>query len=346
MNLQSYDDVVSYLEKKRRSKHLLLGNGFSMAYDPNIFSYTALNKFIDELDDELLRKLFEIINTKNFEIVMQQLDNFVEIAKAFSSDNTLIQKIKKANTTLKQSLINAVKSLHPEHVFKIPDSNSSACAKFLSKYLQSEGNVFTTNYDILLYWVLMRNTVSNSIDGFGRYAEETGEYIPEDDLEYSELTWGKHKEKQNIHYLHGALPLFDTGIEIVKEEYDGQHFLLENINKRVEQKEYPIFITAGDGQQKLAHIMHNKYLTFCYEKLSSIEGSLISFGFNFGEYDDHIIEAINVAAKHGKPSGNKLFSIYIGVYSDAGKKHIESIKSKFKCKVNLYDTKTANVWGL
>jgi len=105
------------------------------------------------------------------------------------------------------------------------------------------------------------------------------------------------------------------------------------------------FVTAGDGQQKLAHIKHNEYLTYCYDNLCNAKGSLVTFGFNFGEYDEHIIEAINRAAKFGKKVPDKLWSIYIGVYSDSDKRHIEKIRSKFKCKVHIYDAKTANVWS-
>jgi len=140
------------------------------------------------------------------------------------------------------------------------------------------------------------------------------------------------------------LPIFDTGIDIVKEEYSASGYLLENIEKRLQKAEYPIFVASGNGEEKLNHILHNRYLTHCYEALSSIEGSLVTFGFNFGPYDHHIIDAINVAAKQGKRVGNKLFSIYIGVYSDEDRKHIEKISPLFKCKVNMFDAKTANVW--
>ena len=91
--------------------------------------------------------------------------------------------------------------------------------------------------------------------------------------------------------------------------------------------------------------MHNNYLSYCYERLCNIEGSLITFGFNFGEYDEHIIDAINIAAKRGRNMGNKLWSIYIGVYSDEDLKHIERIRERFKCKVVMYNARTAKVWG-
>lgn len=89
--------------------------------------------------------------------------------------------------------------------------------------------------------------------------------------------------------------------------------------------------------------MHNKYLSYCYEQLSTLEGSLVIFGYNFGEYDTHIIDAINKACHYGKKSGNKLHSVYIGVYSDEDLKHIESIEGKFMCKVNKYNARTVQI---
>ena len=346
MELKSYNDVIKHLSKQRRQKHLLLGNGFSMAYDTEIFSYNALHRFIDNLEDELLTKLFTIVNTKNFEVVLQQLENFCEIIDAFGSDKQLKIKIQKASETLKHSLIDAIEELHPEHVFKIPEKKSNACATFLDMYLSHGGNIFTTNYDVLLYWVLMRNNIKAHVDGFGRDVEYSEEYDPDDEAEVSDLLWGRNKSKQNVHYLHGALPFFDTGIEIIKEEYDSENNIMEKIKKRLSKKEYPVFVTSGTSSQKLEHIMHNRYLSECYDNLCNISGSLIVFGFGFGEYDEHIIEAINIASKRKKEKefNDKLWSVYIGINSIRGQKHIEKIKHKFKCKVTMFDAKTVPVW--
>jgi len=344
----SYQEVIRSLEKKKRTKHFLFGNGFSMAYDRNIFSYNALSKFIENTGDPMIRNLFEKLNTKNFELIMQQLDNFCEIAELFSDDKTLVPKIKIASEKLKNSLIDAVRELHPEHVFTIPEEKSQACISFLQEYLNKNGFVFSTNYDLLPYWVLMRNNAQKAIDGFGRDLEtdlDSREYNDTDDLEYSELRWGKYKENQTIFYLHGTLPIFDTGTNIIKVEYDSEHYLLQNVSERIDKKEYPIFVTAGNGKEKLTHIMHNKYLSFCYDKLCNIQGSLVTFGFNFGDYDTHIIDAINVAAKKGRKVPEKLWSIYIGVFSDEDLNHILEIENKFKCKVTPCNARTANIWG-
>jgi hypothetical protein len=276
---------------------------------------------------------------------MQYLDNFSALVSAFGEYPKLQKRIDKASEKLKKSLLNAVNELHPEHVFIIPEDESRACSRFLNLFLNSKGHIFSTNYDLLLYWVLMRNNLIGHCDGFGRELENQGEFIPEDEQIWSEeLIWGKNKEEQNVHYLHGALPFFDTGTLIEKETYSIYNYLLENISSRMGKGEYPIFVTAGDGEQKLNHIKHNEYLTFCYNSLCNIQGSLVTFGFNFGSYDEHIIDAINRAAKFGKKTTNKLWSIYIGVYSKEDKKHIEQIASKFKCKVHIWDAKSANVW--
>lgn len=65
----------------------------------------------------------------------------------------------------------------------------------------------------------------------------------------------------------------------------------------------------------------------------------------FGKYDHHIIDATNKAAKQEMNAHPKLLSVYIGVCSDADKKHIEAIEHLFKVKVRRFDAKTGNIWG-
>lgn len=345
MELMSFAEVSSYLKKKNRAMSLLMGNGFSMSYDANIFSYNALYTFLSSQEDELLNKLFGVIKTKNFELIMRQLDMTIALLQAFDSDQTVQLQIRSAIQRLKDALLMSVKELHPEHVYKMPEERSTACANFLRLFLESGGGIYTTNYDLLLYWVLMRQGIANPVDGFGRELENPVEAAEGKKKEWSELIWGPNQSKQNIHYLHGALHLFDSGADVVKEQYDLDGYLLENISTRLNKGSYPIFVTAGNGEEKLEHIRHNRYLSYCYDRLCEVDGSLVTFGFGFGQYDEHIIEAINKAAKFGSNQPPKLWSIYIGVYSDADIKYVESIEKRFHPKVRLFDAKTANVWG-
>lgn len=345
LKVERYEDCLTELKKKGRNLNLMLGNGFSIAYDHEIFSYNALQTFIFELKDPVLDELFRIARSKNLEVIMQQLRVVSELLKVFGDTSGLTQRVEESDTKLRKGLIDAVKILHPEHVFKVSDESIAACNDFLKPFLEGHGDVFTTNYDILLYWVLMRSESKNAIDGFGYERENPEETNPDDFLYSSELTWGPNMSSQNIHYLHGALHLFDTGIDVEKEQYDGSGDILEHIEERMDREEYPLFVTAGDGDEKLSQIVHNQYLAYCYDQLKSTCGSLIVFGFHFGEYDNHIIEAINEAAHHGRGAAEKLFSIYIGVYSDEGADYIRSIAHKFKCKVRLFDSSSVNLWG-
>jgi hypothetical protein len=57
-------------------------------------------------------------------------------------------------------------------------------------FINSGGHIFSTNYDMLLYWVLMRQHIDNATDGFGRELENTEEVLRGAEAEYGDLIWG------------------------------------------------------------------------------------------------------------------------------------------------------------
>lgn len=97
MAVMTFEEVVTSLKKKHRIMSLLMGNGFSMAYDKEIFSYNALYNFLQSQNDELLTKLFGAIKTKNFELVMQQLDTTIALLDAFGAEESIKQQILEAS---------------------------------------------------------------------------------------------------------------------------------------------------------------------------------------------------------------------------------------------------------
>ena len=336
--LNTYPDILTYLQarKPKRKINLLFGNGFSMGFDSSIFSYNALSNFVKDCNDPVVQKLFKIVGTTSFELIMRNLDMFVQFAQEFAPQVDIVSVIEPAKSILKTKLLDAITALHPEHVFEVPEEKSLACANFLKPYLDSKGSIFSTNYDLLLYWVLMHHHAlfgDSMRDGFLRGDSP--------DLEWESGT-------QNIYYLHGSLPLFDLGNRIVKEEYSLDQYLLEHIKRRIDNDQYPIFVTAGTAAEKMEMILHNPYLSYCYDHLANLDGSLIVVGFNFGKYDTHIIEAINQAATMRKGHSGLLCSLFIGYYNEADKKHLNSLIPSFKVpaeKIRLFDVKTANIWG-
>lgn len=348
MKVLSFEDVKAKIAKEsRREFHLLLGNGFSRAYDDSIFSYNALQDFVSQIEDDDLKAIFGVVRTENFEIIMQQLEDVVRMIDAFGGDESLARRIRSASEKLRTSLLTAVESLHPEHVFTMPEGRVRRCADFLRTFLETGGSVFSTNYDLLLYWVLMRQEDLPHSDGFGQELVERENWVDPNTPEYeSDLTYGPNMSGQNVFYLHGALPFFDVGYAVLKEKYQDRKYLLQNISTRMKNGEYPIFVAAGDGTQKLNHIRHNHYLAACYDALCSATGSLVTFGFNFGDSDSHIIDAINQASRFRTGRGGCLYSLYIGTYSKTDRDHIQRILPKFATKkVYAFDASTADVWG-
>src|SRR5258708_21733171 len=138
MKILSYTEAIDHLKEAKRQRHLLIGNGFSMSYNPGIFSYNALSRFVEDSKNDLVTKLFGVFRTRNFEQIMQQLNITKEIILAFGGDQKTVKKLDKTSDALKEALIEAVKKLHPEHVFKIPDDESKACADFLKDYLDND----------------------------------------------------------------------------------------------------------------------------------------------------------------------------------------------------------------
>ena len=83
MHYEKFDDVMAGLAKKKRKAHLLMGNGFSVAYDSSIFSYKSLFDFVASQQDPLLAGVLGALKTKNFELMMEQLNAFLALLDVF-----------------------------------------------------------------------------------------------------------------------------------------------------------------------------------------------------------------------------------------------------------------------
>ena len=112
MKLEAFNDVLASINKNpKRAFHLLLGNGFSIGYDSSIFSYNALHDFINKLDDKDLSMILGVIETRNFEVIMKQLDNF---SAKNSSPLVMIENSRRAlmspsNPNAKENIVSSSK---------------------------------------------------------------------------------------------------------------------------------------------------------------------------------------------------------------------------------------------
>lgn len=275
----AFEDALARTAERRRC--LLLGNGFSIAAWPD-FRYGALATTVAGQNPRI-EALFARFQTVDFERVARALLEAQAVLSVHAETAALIDEIGVDYRDLRRLLVAAITRIHPSAPAQL-DDRIEACADFLSQFIGMDrrkalrGQVFTTNYDLLLYWTLMRRVRGLSAnDGFrGR-----------------PLTWAR-SEAQAIFYLHGALHLFETDGVVRKLSVPGR--LVDTVGKRIQKDDVPLFISEGSSQEKRVRIAESDYLTAASECLAAAcddpEASLFVFGHSLRDEDEHIFEKI------------------------------------------------------
>lgn len=338
MSLMTFEDALrdSATCKKR---HLLLGNGFSIACRPNIFVYKRL---FEQADFSRLsttsKEVFEHLKTQDFEKVIKILRESSIALKAYKDAPKKLRDALKIDADgLRELLVQTIAQSHPEQPNDISDEEFLSCRRFLSNF----NNIYTLNYDLLLYWALMH------LDGITKVKSDDGFRKPDDDDFSSYVTWdSSNTYDQNIYYLHGALHLFDSDTEIKKFTWSNTGIrLIQQIRDALNQDLFPIFVSEGTSDEKLTKIRHNDYLSRAYKSFSSIQYALFIHGHSLAPNDEHILKRIEK---------NKISNVYVGIYGDsesadnkkiiARAKRLNKSDRKTFLDVKFYATDTANVW--
>ena len=327
--------------EKYNTRHVLLGNGFSIACRPNIFVY---GKLFEQADFSKLstsaQKAFEALKTQDFERVIKALrDSAALVAVYKGATSKIIEEMQQDADGLRELLVQTIADSHPEWPGEIAESEYAACREFLSNF----SKIYTLNYDLLLYWAQMHTESGHepsSDDGFRK---------PEDDFEAEYVTWEPSQSHgQNTWFLHGALHLFDAGTEVQKYTWVNTGVrLIEQIRDALKRNYFPLFVSEGTSDEKLERIRHSDYLAKAYRSFSEIGGALFIYGHSLAENDAHYLRRIE---------RGKIAHLYVGIYGDASKSGNKAIirratemalrrRKGVPLKVSYYDAATAQVWG-
>lgn len=321
-------------------RHLLLGNGFSIACRPDIFVY---GKLFEQADFSKLspsaKKTFNALDTQDFEKVIKALRDAKAVLAAYDDiPSKLLAALQNDADGLRELLVQTIASSHPEQPGEIQEHEYAACRQFLANF----HNVYTLNYDLLLYWAQMHTeegVTPSSDDGFRK---------PEDDFDAAYVTWEPgNSHKQNTWFLHGALHLFDAGTEIQKYTWVNTGIrLIEQIRDALKRDYFPIFVAEGTSDEKLIRIRHNDYLAKAFRSFSEIGGALFVYGHSLAENDEHYLKRIE---------RGKLSHLYVGIYGDPDSPANKSIIARAKrmnvqrrrsvLNVQFFDASSAKVWG-
>jgi hypothetical protein len=304
-----------------------------------------------------LKALFEALETTDFESIARFLDDAHRAIPVYGESHVdLARKMGEDTTFLKDLLVNTVAGTHPGLPSEISTSRYAACRTFLEPFLSpgTRGKVYTLNYDLLLYWTVMHDrsedgrllTPLDTADGFGRDEFTDPEYVE----------WlgevSAAQERRRIHYLHGALHLFDTGSQLVKHTWKNTGVpLVAQTRTEMESGNYPLFVAEGRSDQKLAKIKHSAFLYHSYKsfaaQMNQAKGALYVYGHSLAPNDEHILRKI---------AKGRIPDVYIGLYGDpssAANRRIQQAaeglasarKESDPLNVHFFESTTANVWG-
>lgn len=335
-------------------RHLVLGNGFSIACRADIFHYGSLFSQADFSQIPEVVAVFQQLGTQDFEAAIKALESAASILPAYDAHaGAAAAKMLEHAEKLKEVLVNTIASNHPHLPSDIPDEKFWSCRYFLENFLAGDrGCVFTLNYDLLLYWTLMHEDdplaeriVLGTNDAFGN---------DEDDPDADYVVWqgetAAHSAK--VHFLHGALHLFDSGAELKKYTWVRKGVpLVEQSRQAIAANAYPLFVAEGTSEQKKAKIRHNAYLYQGLKQLTANAGQgrhcFFIFGHSLSANDDHIFNRL------GRGHFPKL---YVGIFGDplnAANVEIQrranALKDlravRYPLEVLFYDAASARVWG-
>ncbi|MCH5715569.1 DUF4917 family protein [Niabella hibiscisoli] len=174
--LISFDEALRISGDK---KHLLLGNGFSISWKPDTFRYDSLydRANFKNLNPDI-KKVFEKLKTKDFELVMKSLVNAAGVLKVYlPARKRLIAELEQDAVELKNLLVTTIASNHPENPSEISENEYFLANSFLNHFQ----NIYTLNYDLLLYWVIMHYNQENDKikydDGFRTPDNGKSQYV-------------------------------------------------------------------------------------------------------------------------------------------------------------------------
>ena len=288
---------------------LLVGNGASMAVWPQ-FGYTSLFKQAClprtkphlTADDQHLFEALE--STGNFELVLGALSTSELVCRALHLESAY-QSLHERHQSIQQALGAAVHAVHvPYHA--LPAATLDRIREALYPYR----SIFTTNYDLLLYWAIMASR-----------EDRVKDYFFTNDGTFDRTRTELHLGDRTMLYLHGGLHLIAQsphGTRKLKSQGSG---LLELFGNNLHPGETPLLVTEGSASDKLASIFQSDYLQFAYEQLTTYTGPLVIFGHALKDSDRHIVDAIK-KSKAGplaisiRPATTRTMRKYAAAYAE------------------------------
>lgn len=345
----AYEKALAWCADAGGKCHVLLGNGFSMAYDPHAFGYQGLAEHAEaqsHLSSGALR-LMKSLGTTDFEAAMRAIRATIVTLRALgpTDHRNTLARLEAVEEEIREALAQSVAGLHPERPYEIDER----CYLSVRRFLRPFDHIYSANYDLLLYWALMQDIT----DGAMRYpsrAHDDGfrdSGVEGDDT----VLWDIYDTfKQTVYYLHGALHLYLglDGLRKLTWSRTGEP-LVDQVREQLSIHRFPLYVAEADSPTKLDRINRSAYLSRGLRSLSSLGGSVVVYGHSLDANDDHIFEAL-VRSKVKRMA----FSVYGDPKSARNRAAIQTAKdlverraersSRIPLAVTFFDAADVALW--
>ncbi len=304
---------------------LLLGNGFSRSITDDRFRYNSLfEKFLTKCSLKN-KRIFKEFGTSNFEFILEKLLHAIFVNRIFRVDASRIKEIEEVTQCLKDGLIETIQDIHP----RAGDIDKERL-RLIATQLNRFNDIFTLNYDLFLYHIIMVLLDMHKADKNVRpYSDYFWDNYDEQFLCFGSS--GAFEGYKHPYYLHGALFLFKEAFYDLKlkRKTDSSTELVELIRDVIQKERMPLFVSEGTPQDKMEAIKQSYYLKFALKKLEEAKCNLVIFGTSLSDPDQHVVDAIN------KNDRDLAVSIHIGTKS---KEQVKSERDRIKQKFEDYHT--------
>jgi hypothetical protein len=282
---------------------ILLGNGASRAVASG-FAYASLFEEAQKVlpgfsADDLA--VFDSLGTHSFEQTLAALRTTA--MTLWKLERKVAKRAMACYESIRQRLIEAVGQVHIEW----EDCEEDAVFQPIGLDLKQHGTVFSTNYDLLVYWSAM-----NVMDRFDN-RRWFNDFFRHWEFVLDEAMMQRRGTR--LMYLHGALHLYKTKAgETRKLAHSEGRSILELFRRLGTKGDTPLFVAEGDSGDKVKSIKSSDYLSFVSEQFDTYGGPLVVFGHSLGVSDEHLLgtprrlqaEGLAVSVHVGGKTGRQL----------------------------------------
>jgi Domain of unknown function (DUF4917) len=281
-HLRSWDEVKHDFHKGA----ILLGNGFSCAvWEPfgysSLFDKAVSGKGIQHGLSPEDEELFNEMATQNFEAILFALAQTSQVSEIFHQNPELFRT---RYEHIKLALGEAVRAVHiPRH--KLDDGH---VLSHIRQELRNYQWVFSTNYDLLIYWSMMYQKAAPGPMTYQKPGDGFKDYFWSSGCSFDITDTGIRKESDTrVLYLHGALHLKRD-----PDTWSTSKLTNDGLDSILSQLDVPLFVTEGSPESKMRAVRRSDYLSFASQQLAICDRPLVIFGHSLGDSDTHLVDAI------------------------------------------------------